>query len=107
VNLTGSAILALAALAAGFVVLKKVQKPGAGLLDAVNPTSRDNLAYSTVNEAGAKITGDPYWSLGGWIFDMTHPGTVAARDEPFRTPPYVPPQSIYVDNNGAVIGLPL
>lgn len=45
-----------------------------------NPASPNNVVNSTVNSVGAAVTGDQYFTLGGWIYDMTHPGTVAARD---------------------------
>lgn len=39
---------------------------------AVNPTSRDNVFYRGVNSVGESLTGDEDWTLGGWIYDITH-----------------------------------
>lgn len=40
---------------------------------AVNPTSTDNVIYRTVNGVGQGITGRDSFSLGSWLYDMTHP----------------------------------
>ncbi len=40
---------------------------------AINPVDPNNLAYRGVNGVGASISGDNSWSLGGWIYDLTHP----------------------------------
>lgn len=55
-------------------------------LNAVNPTSQDNLAYASVNgifsaaiPTRAKdnnmdgMNADGSWTLGGWLYDYTHP----------------------------------
>jgi hypothetical protein len=39
---------------------------------AVNPLSDQNLAYRGVNATGEAITGDPNFTLGGWLFDVFH-----------------------------------
>jgi hypothetical protein len=41
---------------------------------AVNPTNPDNVFHSGVNQVGAAVSGDESFSLGAWIFDITHPG---------------------------------
>lgn len=53
--------------------------------NAVNPISPDNVVYHTVNETfgdstGAGANADGSWSLGGWLYDVTHPQTAFARD---------------------------
>ena len=68
INLSGSAILALAALGAVAFVIYEIHKNAA----LFNPTSDKNLAYTGVNNVGSSITGDPNWSLGGWVYDITH-----------------------------------
>jgi hypothetical protein len=42
----------------------------------VNPTSTENWAYRGVNAVGGAVAGQPSgsWSLGTWIYDITHPG---------------------------------
>lgn len=42
------------------------------LPDAVKPSSRDNVIYQGINGIGASVTGDKDFSLGGWIYDITH-----------------------------------
>lgn len=77
-----------------FLVKAGLVLAGAGLLawlvyrnrNLVNPLSRDNAAYSGVNAIGAALATSPdaagknadgSWSLGGWMFDVLNPGTVA------------------------------
>lgn len=49
--------------------------------DNLNPASQNNVAYQTVNSFGGAIVSDPAgpgmnadgsWTLGGWIYDITH-----------------------------------
>jgi len=46
---------------------------------AINPASDQNLAYRGVNAIGSGITGDSSWTLGGWIYDVTHPSEEQLR----------------------------
>lgn len=55
--------------------------------NAVDPTNPNNVAYHTVNTWGGAAVTDPAgpgknadgsWTLGGWLYDVSHPGTVAA-----------------------------
>lgn len=38
----------------------------------INPASSDNVVNTAVTAAGRAITGDQYWTLGGWIYEKTH-----------------------------------
>jgi hypothetical protein len=40
---------------------------------AINPADQDNLINRGVSAIGRSVSGDPAWSLGGWIYDVTHP----------------------------------
>lgn len=51
-----------------------------------NPASQNNIVTGAVNSAGASVTGDEYFTLGGWLFDATHPAVVAERDSPIAAP---------------------
>lgn len=51
-----------------YLLYKKAQATG-----ALDPTNPNNLAYSQVNSIGAKLTGDPNFSFGTWLYDATHP----------------------------------
>jgi hypothetical protein len=55
--------------------------------DAVNPTKDTNLAYRATNAVGSALTGDDSFSLGGWFYDITHPGEAASIRS---TPPFAP-----------------
>lgn len=50
--------------------------------NAINPLNNDNIFYSGVNAVGGAIVdkdngpgrnADGSWTLGGWLFDITHP----------------------------------
>ena len=44
---------------------------------ALNPASDKNLAYTGVNAVGQTVSGDDSWTLGGWIYDITHDDPLA------------------------------
>jgi len=39
---------------------------------AVNPVNPENIFNRAVNNAGRSISGQSDWTLGGWIYDITH-----------------------------------
>lgn len=56
----------------------------------VNPTSRDNIVYSGVNAVGDVLSdgqADNDFSLGAWIYDVTHPQPILLN---YPAPPTVP-----------------
>jgi hypothetical protein len=38
----------------------------------VNPADSRNVVYSSIGAVGGAISGNKDWSLGGWIYDVTH-----------------------------------
>lgn len=40
--------------------------------EAIKPDSQKNIIYRGVNGIGSTITGDKKFTLGGWIYDVTH-----------------------------------
>jgi hypothetical protein len=41
--------------------------------EKLNPVSDQNIIYDgVVGGVGRVISGDEHWSLGGWIYDITH-----------------------------------
>lgn len=86
VEVSATAVLALAGLAVvGVVAWKLSGKVGDAAVaavdaakdaaQAVNPLNHDNVFAGTVNDVGAVLAGKPEgsWSLGSWIYDITHP----------------------------------
>lgn len=64
----------------GYLLLKREAAAAVDkVTTAVDPTSRDNLAYTGVNKVGRALSGDRFWTFGGWLYDLTH-------DDPLRTP---------------------
>lgn len=71
------AALALAGIVAAVYVARKA---GQG---AFNPASPNNVVYGGVNAIGGALVTDPEgpgknadgsWTLGGWAYDVLHPG---------------------------------
>lgn len=42
------------------------------LPETLQPHSENNIIYSTISKAGASVSGDKNWTLGGWLYDITH-----------------------------------
>lgn len=40
--------------------------------ETLNPASSENIVNRGVTGAGAAISGDRNWTLGGWVYDVTH-----------------------------------
>lgn len=54
---------------------------------AINPTSDRNLAYRGVNAIGAAVSGRDSFSLGSWIYDLTHEdANLASNPKPQAVP---------------------
>lgn len=61
-----------------YIAYKAVPKVAAAVGDAaqaVNPLNHDNVIAGAANKVGGIIAGDESgnWTLGGWIYDLTHP----------------------------------
>jgi hypothetical protein len=63
----------------------KIKNAVAAVGNSVNPTSDQNLAYRGVNAVGEVLSGDPSWSLGGWVYDLTHPSESEIVGKEFET----------------------
>lgn len=88
-KLTGSAILALAALAGlGFVLVRF----GPGLFSkTLNPASPDNIANQGANAIVAAVTGDANQTVGGAIFDTVNSSAGLAPGEKLLAPGLIAP----------------
>lgn len=38
----------------------------------VNPASNQNVIYTGINGIGGAVSGEENWTLGGWLYDVTH-----------------------------------
>lgn len=101
--LSADLVVKLALIAAGLVgavlVVRAVREGASAALDGaaewadnlasttLNPASTDNAVYSGINRVGgalasapdgAGMNSDGSWSLGGWLYDVTHPATAQA-----------------------------
>ncbi len=73
----------------------KIKKALEAAGQAVNPTSDKNLAYTGVNAVGAAVTGDKDFSLGSWLYDVTHP------NDPYNKAPEFTPRAVAVKEEAA------
>lgn len=94
-------VLLLAAVGGAAFVAWRTYKAGAGVVSGIasgvtdaaqtvgtwiNPVSDQNLAYRGVNAVGGALVGasgngvnaDGSWTLGGWLYDITHADPLAA-----------------------------
>lgn len=64
-----------------YAIKNKASNAASALGNAVNPANPNNVAYSTVNTWGGAVVTDPAgpgknadgsWTLGGWLYDVTH-----------------------------------
>lgn len=75
------------ALVVAWYVTKGVKSVGAAIADgAINPASSNNLAARGVNAVGAAATGNDGFSLGSWVYEALHPGTVSAESDAVHAP---------------------
>lgn len=95
-NLTGSGVLATAALAlvAGLGVMLWVRRgdiarAASGAAAAVNPADSRNLVNRGVSAVGEAVTGEQGWSLGGALAEVFSP-SVRAANAMVRARPAVP-----------------
>lgn len=68
-DLTGSGVLALAAVAAVGVLVIWKRKELAAVADAVNPASESNIVNRAVSSVGEAVTGREGWTLGSQLAD--------------------------------------
>ena len=86
-DLTGGGVIALAGLAvvglgAWWIYSQRgaIANTAAKAADAVNPASQSNLVNRSVSAAGAALTGQADWSLGGQLAEWFSPSVRAAND---------------------------
>lgn len=53
-------------------VVKETGTTVFGNANALVPQSPDNLAYGGINALGSAATGDQNFSLGSWLYNVTH-----------------------------------
>lgn len=58
-----------------YAVAVKAKAAASSVVESVDPTSRDNIFYGGINAIGDLLDdgrSDDSFSLGGWIYDITH-----------------------------------
>lgn len=64
--------IALAVLVIGYYAKKAIVDAVAPVIPYVNPADPKNVVNQGVAWLGAQESGDPNWTLGGAIYDLTH-----------------------------------
>ncbi len=89
---------------------------GGAILTGINPGNADNLVNKTVTAIGSSVVTDPNgagknadgsWTVGGWLFDVTHPGWQTAINAPVPpkvTPKPAPMMTAQYDDMGNFLG---
>ncbi|MFC6631657.1 hypothetical protein [Microbulbifer taiwanensis] len=83
VRVDGLMVLTGAAIVGGYLLYRNAAAIG----DKVNPTSTNNIVYQGVNAVGDILNdgGDnDNFSLGAWLWEITHPEQVKAEQELFQ-----------------------
>lgn len=69
------------------------------IITGINPGNADNIVNKAATAAGGALVSDPEgpgknadgsWTVGGWLYDVTHPGWQTAINAP--VPPKVTPK---------------
>lgn len=63
----------------GVLAVWYVKRQATAIVEAVNPVSPDNVINQGVEAIGTAVSGEQGWTLGGWLYDITHPGTMSAE----------------------------
>lgn len=77
IGLAGLGVVAFVLYKTGKGVANAVPKALGAAGSAINPLNPENIFASGVNAVGAALSGSPGFSLGSWIYDVTHPGESA------------------------------
>lgn len=76
--------LGIVGLLAVYFVGRKAVQGAATAANAINPLNQNNMFSSAANAVGGTLVTDPNgpgknadgsWTLGGWLYDVTHPAT--------------------------------
>lgn len=91
--------LGAAAIAAVYLIVKKAAGAASEVVDkvvpAINPADSRNIVNQGVESVGKTISGDSGWTLGGWIYDLTHDPIDMNTPVEAKKPAPVTPQDPY------------
>lgn len=101
VDLTGTGVLALAAVAAVAGLLLWKRKELAAVADAINPASDSNIVNRGVSSVGEAITGREGWTLGGQLADWFPSAAERELNRQWSAPPPPSVDAAIMDANDA------
>lgn len=70
----------------GWIIVSKVESDVKAAASLVDPTSENNVVNQGVEHIGQAISGDKYWTLGGWLYDWTHNTAQYTAPTPLPSP---------------------
>ena len=91
-------------------VVAGAQHVADAVITGVNPTNPQNWAYSGANAVGATVVSDTgpgrnadgSWTVGGWLYDVTHPDPVyGAGTGSGATPVFSPTSNELISYSGS------
>lgn len=71
-QLSATGVIALAGVGVVGLLAWRLWNGGKLVTESLNPASSNNVVNQAVEAFGQSLTGDPYWSLGGGFYDLTH-----------------------------------
>lgn len=80
-------VYGVAAVVVGYLAYRGVKAAAAIASTKLNPFSDQNFIYDDlIGGVGRSVSGDESWTLGGAVYEMTHPdATFENPDKPFCT----------------------
>jgi len=72
IKLNATGVIALAGVGVAALLVMRVWNGGKLVTESLNPASSNNVVNQAVESFGQSLTGDPYWTLGGAVFDWAH-----------------------------------
>ncbi|GAA6171632.1 hypothetical protein NBRC116592_13020 [Colwellia sp. KU-HH00111] len=67
-----AAALGITAILAVYLFKKSIAQGASDAAYSIAPTNPNNIFSNGVNSVGKTLSGNEHWSLGGWIYDVSH-----------------------------------
>lgn len=71
----------------GVAVWWYVEHEAHAAIEAINPASENNVINQGVEGIGSALSGEQGWTLGGWLYDITHESITSAAAITGTPPP--------------------
>lgn len=85
----------------GWLVVRGVKADVAQAANLVDPTSEGNIINQGIEHVGTALTGEQGWTLGGWLYDVTHDTAQYTAPTPLLSPAPDGSHGVYPSPGGA------